>query len=499
MSEEIELKFLVEDSDVINKIQQLIEQLDLSYTHNVKQLKNQYFDTKLDFGLRTRQYQSAEHQSSEQTIKTAGQVVGGLHKRPEYNVDIEGNYPELSLFPADIWPQTTNVALFQQQLICLFSTDFERHTWCLTTANNSQIELVFDSGQITSGDQFVEINEIELELSSGQQSDLFDLARNLVRHIAVRPGIESKAARGYQLFHKKPHTYPENLPLIQIAVNAPLNDVFYRGMSSALTHLQQSVAGYIAKPNYQTLGVFVDSLILIRHGFWLFEDAIADAQCSEPLRKDLSHFIKLFSWVDDAQFYGVLMNKSGAYRKKIEYSEQLVEKLKLENRRFPDEQQVKKLLVSERFNLLQINLLQMLVEHAIQIKSVEQDNRTLASTKLEESLNQAKLSAQGHSYMEVAQTLLSQRKLLIRSLLTGNWLGDLFEPHVRQNYRNAWLDVLAGVNELQTLWLLDVQLDALTPKNNKLCQWFDMKIEHLVDTISQSHQHAVSIIPYWRQ
>ena len=58
--------------------------------------------------------------------------------------------------------------------------------------------------------------------------------------------------------------------------------------------------------------------------------------------------------------------------------------------------------------------------------------------------------------------------------------------------------MLEGLNELQTLWILDVQLDGLTPKNEKLCTWFDMKMEHLVETISQSHQHAVSIIPYWR-
>ena len=505
MADEIELKFLVEDTDVVSKIETYLKAENLSYTHNQKTLINSYFDTpdmafrKLDFGLRTRTYKTATETSSEQTIKTSGQVVGGLHKRPEYNANINSNQPELSLFPDDIWPSHTNPNHLQEKLICLFSTDFERHTWVLTLDNGSEVELVYDYGEVKSGDRATQINEVEIELSHGSTDALFDLANQLVEIVSVRPGIESKAARGYALYNKAMPDYPTGLPMIQLNRHDGLSSIFYQGMSQALTHLQKAVAGYIAQPDLETLGPFVDSLILIRHGFWLFEDVIEDEAQSEELRKDLSHFIKLFSWVDNAQFFTILMNKSGAYRKKLDYSEQLVEKLKIENRRFPDEEQVKQLIVSERFNKLQLNLLHMIVTQSIAIKSSQVDNRILASEKLEESLHQAQLQADGQSYMDVAKTLLGQRKLLIRSLLTGNWLGSQFDEAIRKNYRNAWLDVLEGMNELQTLWLLDVQLDSLTPRNEKLCAWFDMKIEHLVEIISQSHQHALSIIPYWRE
>ena len=127
MADEIELKFLVEDTDVVSKIETYLKAENLSYTHNQKTLINSYFDTpdmafrKLDFGLRTRTYKTATETSSEQTIKTSGQVVGGLHKRPEYNVNINSNQPELSLFPDDIWPSHTNPNHLQETLICLFS------------------------------------------------------------------------------------------------------------------------------------------------------------------------------------------------------------------------------------------------------------------------------------------------------------------------------------------------------------------------------------------
>ncbi|GLX82519.1 CYTH domain-containing protein [Thalassotalea eurytherma] len=504
MADEIELKFLVEDTDVISKIEQYLANSNLSYQHKVNTLKNQYFDTPtldfraLDFGLRTRNYQSQESSSSEQTIKTAGQVVGGLHKRPEYNVSLTGNFPQLSKFPVEIWPEGCDVNQLQESLICLFSTDFERHTWLVDLDNGAQFEFVYDQGAIRSADREELINEVELELVKGNTQDLFDFARQLFHFLNLRSGIESKAARGYGLYHQKPSSYPTQLPMIAIEGQASLSSMFYQGMSQGLTHLQKTIAGYIKSPDFDTLGSFVDSLILIRHGFWLFQDAVEDETKSAQLRTDLSHFIKLFSWVDNAQFFTVLMNKSGAYRKKIEYSEQLVEQLKIEHRRFPEQEQVKQLIMSERFNLLQLDLLEMLVNQSITIKPFAIDNRKLASQKLEESLQQAQLHSDGNDYLEVAQALLAQRKLLIRSLLTGNWLGNYFEPTTRKNYRNAWLDVLEGLNELQTLWILDVQLDGLTPKNEKLCTWFDMKMEHLVETISQSHQHAASIIPYWR-
>ena len=73
-------------------------------------------------GLRVR----ASNGKFEQTIKTKGKVEGGLHQRPEFNVDLEHERPDLSLFPKHIWEDDLDVDVLNQQIEPLFSTHFER-------------------------------------------------------------------------------------------------------------------------------------------------------------------------------------------------------------------------------------------------------------------------------------------------------------------------------------------------------------------------------------
>jgi len=87
MDTEIELKFLVSDA-VVPLIPSLITQFAKTVINKPsRSLQNAYYDTPsrelraLDIGFRTRCADS----KCEQTIKLAGEVVGGLHQRPEYN------------------------------------------------------------------------------------------------------------------------------------------------------------------------------------------------------------------------------------------------------------------------------------------------------------------------------------------------------------------------------------------------------------------------------
>ena len=61
------------------------------------------------------------------------------------------------------------------------------------------MELVWDLGEVTSGNQSVPICEIELELKKGNTSALFDLAKRIVSLLPTSIGTDSKAARGYNL------------------------------------------------------------------------------------------------------------------------------------------------------------------------------------------------------------------------------------------------------------------------------------------------------------
>ena len=142
-------------------------------------------------------------ESYEMTIKTAGKVVAGLHQRPEYNVKLEQPKLDLARFPAEIWPENTDLTLLETQLNVLFNTDFYREIW-LVDFQNSQIEVVLDKGTIRTHQYELPIEEFELELKKGDVSDVIALATYLGEKGGLRLASRSKAARGYYLAKDKP-------------------------------------------------------------------------------------------------------------------------------------------------------------------------------------------------------------------------------------------------------------------------------------------------------
>ncbi|TXH94014.1 MAG: CYTH domain-containing protein [Rheinheimera sp.] len=179
-----------------------------------KTLLNAYFDTaerwfrRHDSGLRTRQKQG----QFEQTLKLAGQQHGAAHIRPEYNVPVSGMVPELSTFPAEVWPVGTDVAILQQQLVELFRTDFVRETLLLQTKTGARIELVFDQGIVAGGGSEESICELELELQAGAVSEMFTLCAQLLQRFPLSLGVQSKAERGYLLSEQTPLCWQDFLP-----------------------------------------------------------------------------------------------------------------------------------------------------------------------------------------------------------------------------------------------------------------------------------------------
>lgn len=198
MQTEIEIKFFVA-RDIAADLSNLLNFFEIKESSQ-QQLGNVYFDTptldlrRLDMGLRIRRCDAY----AEQTIKCRGQAVGGLHARPEYNAPIGGDLPTLSAFPAGIWPDVTERDRIQQQLVAQFSTDFLRRHW-LIAFEGAEIELAWDQGEIVGSQGHAAINELELELKSGDTKALFALAQRLARLGGVRLGAQSKAQRGYRL------------------------------------------------------------------------------------------------------------------------------------------------------------------------------------------------------------------------------------------------------------------------------------------------------------
>ena len=177
---EIELK-LISNQDALSlfksKVLPRLLTQDIQIEQNHAHLYNEYFDTPDEFfgkrkiGFRVR----SRNQQYEQTVKTKGQVVGGLHQRPEYNVDLDSASPDLSKFDPQIWGEPFDVKAVNDKLQGLFSTHFERTTFEISTKDYA-LELVFDLGEVKREQDSLPICEIELELVRGEPTALFDIA-----------------------------------------------------------------------------------------------------------------------------------------------------------------------------------------------------------------------------------------------------------------------------------------------------------------------------------
>jgi triphosphatase len=212
MEYEIELKLLTCENagEIIES--KLLPQLNASVIKETLILTNHYFDTPLrtlrqhDIGLRIR----GNSHNFEQTLKTSGKSIGGLHQRPEYNVQLDTlkkqsvNVPDLSLFPLSAWPAGLAIHDVQTEITTLFTTHFERKVYLLEFSQGDIVELVWDLGEVTSGNKSSPICEIELELKKGDTVALFDLAKRIVGLLPTTIGTDSKAARGYSLLDGLP-------------------------------------------------------------------------------------------------------------------------------------------------------------------------------------------------------------------------------------------------------------------------------------------------------
>jgi len=541
MITEIELKYsllktyeLASSQQIKSKICQLLTDHNLEFIHQEKQLSNHYFDTpslslrKHKIALRTRGTKcEGGVECFEQTIKTSGTVIAGLHQRPEYNVDIEDDKPLLTLFPDTIWQKGINVEQLQQSIIELFSTNFVRHTW-LVTLDDAQVEIAFDSGEVACQgyDKKPSIYEIELEIVSGDTNLLFVLTKILFSKLALRPGQLTKAARGYALYHQsitqdysnknKPYKNASTaraLPIIDsieqvsqtmitLSNHNRLVDAFRQGVSFSLSQLQLSVDNYVNTHSLDSISKISELLALLRQGFWLFNESLTAEELK--LRDELSYFIRTIHWVDNARYIQALKNKHSSYQKEALISQQLIKKLQLSQSRYPKESQIIELFHSERFNNLQLDLLSVLLKK--DKVSDEQDSQSLiafAANHLTENANALSnelaknLKPAGSSSTEL---YITTHSLLIRALLTSSWFSCLFEDQKNNTVRKfnmPWLDIKQGISELQFLHLLEQQLEHLPDIEVKLVRWLAEKSENLIKALDQSSAKSLSMKPYW--
>ena len=196
MENEIELKIMLEAQNIVPITQWLAMQRVLGESETA--LGNTYFDTPEQYfslnqmGFRVR----SKNQHYEMTLKTKGEIVGGLHIRPEYSLPLENEKPDFKRLISHFNLQIEQAEQISANLQPTFSTDFLRHQW-LIEINQSQIEVVLDQGEVKNSFGSEKICELEFELKIGTLADIFQLIEQMPKLDGMWLSSLSKAQRGY--------------------------------------------------------------------------------------------------------------------------------------------------------------------------------------------------------------------------------------------------------------------------------------------------------------
>lgn len=299
MTIEIELKFIA-TPEAAEKLASTLAAMPHQHVA-ARELTNIYYETddnqlrRWDMGLRIR----GVDQRYEMTLKTSGKTVGGLHQRPEYNVDLNAPELDIALLPAEIWPQDTDVAALQQRLEPLFSTHFQREMW-LVQFLDSEIEVAFDRGTVAAGEFSEPLYEVELELKQGSRTDLLNLAAKLVDMGGLRLGSLSKAARGYQLAQGNAPRPLRTFSLLKIPAKATVEQGMINALSAGLNHWQYHEEVWL-RGNPAAKAAVQEALETLRQTFALF-GALVPRKASSDLRQKLTRIEELLANNDqDAQ------------------------------------------------------------------------------------------------------------------------------------------------------------------------------------------------------
>lgn len=288
---EIELKLLVEPESSQNlRDHPLLKQYAVSDSYEQK-LSAIYFDTPDNLirssgaGLRVRR----NGDTWVQTFKAGGCVAGGLHQRHEWESKVDGPVPNLSDLKEVVDRKTPWGKLLRNQdleasLQPIFTTNVKRTVWELRLPEGDEVEFVFDQGTLERDKVKETINEIELELKSGDPSNLVEFALELQKDIPLRIGNQSKAERGYALFMT---TKPQAVKATKLSLSKKMNieEAFQAIVQNCLEQIQANEEGVAQFHDVESLHQMRVGLRRLRSALSMFKEVIA---LPEELQQELT-------------------------------------------------------------------------------------------------------------------------------------------------------------------------------------------------------------------
>lgn len=494
MSQEAELKLLV-DSSQTEAVLRLCQQFAKDQVGEQLELSNCYFDTpdlrlrQAGIGLRIRR--RGDH--LEQTVKLSGTVIGGLHARPEYNVAIAQERPDLSLFSQDIWPDDFPAFALQAELQEVFRTDFTRTRWQLPS-HDGVIELAFDQGMISAAGEQRPISEIELEVQGGDIADAYKLARRFITRAHARTGTLSKAARGYLLAGK---TQLEPLTQMQFVEQLPGDDVgtgLYRALTYGLQFWQHHDACLNEAPSVRAVAGMTDGIRLCKVVLQQF--AALELDVNDHIVR-LEQMLGHLGWLSRYDGLTELTADDGAYHRALAEHPKLYESILEQQQHAVQLELVQNLSKRDDYQLTLLELGELCLQQPRHPELMQLPLKPWATQRLRDDWQQV-IALFNRSEELRPEHYLKQLPVLQGSLQLGYCLGYLFAADDREAFRAPWLDMVRGIREIMALKLLREAIkDTDEVNTDRLLNWQTVQLESLLYALEHSRRAALKQDPYW--
>ncbi|MBQ9911996.1 MAG: CYTH domain-containing protein [Firmicutes bacterium] len=141
------------------------------------------------------------------TLKWGGnKAVQGLHEHQEVNIPVDTDScliaPPVDIFEDSIDGRKMSDLVGDEPLEMLFETLVTRRR-AKIHYRSSVVELAIDIGSVVAGEKEESISEMEIELYSGQLSDVLDLTQDIAERHGLTPEDRSKYARAVALLEKE--------------------------------------------------------------------------------------------------------------------------------------------------------------------------------------------------------------------------------------------------------------------------------------------------------
>lgn len=219
-----------------------------------------------------------------QTLKAGGGVSGGLHQRNEWESQVAGEQPDLSILhemvPAEAaWRDALLCPAAAERIRPIFATHIKRTLWDLKLDDGSEVEFVLDQGTVEHELSNVAVCEIELELKSGSPLALFDFALALMQDIPLRIGTQSKAQRGYALYHQaardsRPPSSSSKAKPLHLSKKMALEQAFAAIVGNCIEQVQANDIADGDPQDVERLHQMRVGVRRLRSAFTLFRDVI---------------------------------------------------------------------------------------------------------------------------------------------------------------------------------------------------------------------------------